>query len=240
MLLVEVELAHQHRVADRPDPEPGAAGAEREVDVVVEDEVRRVRQPDRVHDVAADHEPLEGDVLELDPLRHGRTSAVDGLDHAGLGLDRERVAQVEPGRGLLHEVARGVLADRHQAGLVLRHQRGQAVGGRDHVVVHQPDPVEAGVVRLPHAEVEAARAAEVVGRGRHPQRQVVAVEHLAGVVGAGVVDDEDRVGAVGLPGQAVEHPGQQVGTVEGHDDDGHGSSLVELVESIRRGTSRAP
>ena len=55
----------------------------------------------------------------------------------------------------------GVLAHRHQAGLVLGHQQGQAVGSGDDVVVHQPDPVESLVVRRLHAGAEAARTTGV-------------------------------------------------------------------------------
>jgi hypothetical protein len=43
VLLVEVELADQNRVADRPDPVARTPRAQGEVHVVVEDEVRRVR-----------------------------------------------------------------------------------------------------------------------------------------------------------------------------------------------------
>jgi hypothetical protein len=134
------------------------------------------------------------------------------------------VVEVEAGGGLLDEPARRVLAHRHHACLVLGEQHGQAVGGRDDVVVHQPDPVEAVEVRLPQAEVEAAGAAEVVRAVGDPQRQVAAVpavQHRAGVVAAGVVDDVDRVGTAGLGREAVEHPRQQVGAVERHHDDRH-------------------
>ena len=92
---------------------------------------------------------------------------------------------------------------------------------RDHVVVHQPDAVVPGVVRLPDAEVEAARSPEVVLAVGDAQREVVADQHVPGVVGAGVVDHEDRVDRAGLDGQPVEHPRQQVGAVVGDDDDGH-------------------
>src|SRR5215218_6919958 len=70
VLLAEVQLAHQHRVAQRPDAVAGAPGPEGEVDVVVEDEERRVRDADRVDDLAAEQEPLEGDVLQLDAAWH--------------------------------------------------------------------------------------------------------------------------------------------------------------------------
>ena len=174
-------------------------------------------------DAAADHEALEGDVLHLDQLRHRGAVGVHRVDGSALGAYGERVAQVEVDGRLLHERAGEVLAHRDQAVLVDGHQHREAVGGGHHVVVHQPDAVVAGVVRRPHAEVEAAGAAEVGLRRRHAERQVGArVEHRAGVVGAGVVDDDDRVGGVRLRGEAVEHADEQVGAVVGDDDDRDG------------------
>ena len=85
--------------------------------------------------------------------------------------------------------------------------------------------------------MEAAGAAEVLVAVGHVERQpgaVLALEDLAGVVVAGVVDDEDRVRRAGLRGEPVEHPGEQVGAVVGHDDDRDG-----LAARSSRGTSRA-
>src|SRR3954447_24175759 len=48
VLLAVLQLAHEHRVADRPDAIAGATRAQGEVDVVVEDEERGVGQSDRV------------------------------------------------------------------------------------------------------------------------------------------------------------------------------------------------
>ncbi len=222
VLLVEVELSHQHGVADRPDVATRLAGAYGEVDVVVEDEERRVGEADLGDHTAAHHEPLEGDVLHLDQRWHRRAVGVRRVDRGALGPDGERVAQVELHRRLLHERAGQVLAHGDEAVLVDGHQRGQAVGCGNDVVVHQPDPVEALVVRRPHPAVEAAGAAEVLLRD-HLERQVGAGrplgEHLARVVGAPVVDDDDRVRGVGLRGEPVEHADEQVGAVVGHHDD---------------------
>ena len=56
------------------------------------------------------------------------------------------------------------------------------------------------------------------------------------MVAAGVVDDDHRVGLVGLGDQPVEHPVEQVGPVVGDDDDGDG--LGRLLS--HGGTSRCP
>ena len=128
---------------------PGPAGAHGEVDVVVEDEVRRVGQPDRVDHPPVHHEALEGDVLDLAPARASASrvaytvSTLAVLGRIASGLRRSKCD-----RGLLDQVAGEVLAHRHQAGLVVGQQHGQAVGGRHDVVVHQPDPVVARVVGL--------------------------------------------------------------------------------------------
>ena len=122
-----------------------------------------------------------------------------------------------------------VLADRHQAVLVDRHQHAEAVRRRDDVVVHQPDPVEALLVRRLDAEVEAAGAAEVLlGRitcsGRSGARRAPS-STVCGVVGAGVVDHDHRVRLVLGRGQPTEHPQQQAGAVVGHHDDRDGLSV---------------
>ncbi len=128
---------------------------------------------------------------------------------ARLGRIAHGLCEVEVGGRLLDQSAVDVLAHRHHEGLVLRHQHREAVGGRDDVVVHQPDPVEALLVGRPHSRPEAARAAgvglEVDALEVEP---AVGVEHLAGVVLAGVVDHDHRVGLVGLAGQAVEGAGR--------------------------------
>ena len=119
--------------------------------------------PIRVDHLAADHEALERDVLELDPRRHRRPVGVRRLDARALGPDRQRVAQVEVGAPPSRPAGRSV-----SSRTAIRQASSwasstvEAVGRRDHVVVHQPDPVVARVVRRPHAEVEAAGAAEVV------------------------------------------------------------------------------
>ena len=185
----------------------------------------RVGQPDLLDHRAAHHESLEGDVLDLDPLGHRRAGAVV-LDHPGLGLDRPGVGEVEAGGGLLAEPAVGVLPDAGQAVLILRHQDRQAVRGRDDVVVHQPGAVPALLVGGAQAEVEPAGAAEVLLGADHLQRQPAAAllvgEDPRRVVAAVVVHHDHRVGAVLERGEPVEHAREQVGSVEGHHDDGDG------------------
>jgi hypothetical protein len=66
VLLVEVQLAHQPGITDRPDVKTGLPGPDREVDIVVEDEEGGIGEPDPVHDAPPNHEPLEGDVRQLD------------------------------------------------------------------------------------------------------------------------------------------------------------------------------
>ena len=220
VLLVEVELAHQHRVAHRPDAPTGEAGPDGVLGVVVEDEELRVGEADLPDHAAPDHEALEGDVLHLDQGWHGGAIGIRRVDRRPLGAHHERVAQVEVDGRLLDQGAGEVLANGDEAVLVDRHQGGEAVGRRHDVVVHQPDAVEAAVVGRPHAEVEAAGPAEVGLGGRDVQWQVVArVEDGAGVVSADVVDDDDRVRSVRLGREPVEHPDQQVGAVVGDDDD---------------------
>ena len=148
--------------------------------------------------------------------------------------------EVEVGRRLLDQPAVGVLTDRHHERVVLRHQDRQAVGGGHDVVVHQPDPVEALVVCRLHARPEPTGAAGVLVEVDALEVQAaVGVEHLARVVGAGVVDDDHRVGLVGLRGEPVEGPAEQVGAVVGHDDDrdgltalGHDRNLSWPVKSL--------
>ncbi len=163
--------------------------------------------PIAADDVATHHEPLERHVLQLHALRHRGAGAVGGLDHRGLGLDRQRVRQVEDHRGLLDQRSAGVLADRHQARLVGRQQHRQALRRRHDVVVHQPDPVEALRVRRADREVEAARPAEVLLGAEHLQAgERARGQHVGGVVGGGVVDHDHRVGGTVERGQAGEHP----------------------------------
>ena len=83
--------------------------------------------------------------------------------------------------------------------------------------------VEALVVGRLEAQVEAARAADVLGGvDRHQVGVGGALEHLAGVVGAGVVDDDDAVGAAVQRVQTGQHPLEEVGAVVGHHHDGNG------------------
>ncbi|KRC46285.1 hypothetical protein ASE19_20810 [Nocardioides sp. Root79] len=245
MLLVEVELSHQHGVAHRADREAGPTRTDREVHVVVEDEVRRVGQPDPLHDLAPDQEALEGDVLDLDGRRHVLAPGVRRVDARRLGPDGQRVAQVEAERGLLDQSTGAVLADGDQAGALDLEQAGEAVGRRDDVVVHQPHGVVAAVVGGLQPEVEAPGAAEVLGRvDRDQAGQHAALQHRAGVVGAGIVDHEHRVRRAVEPGQAREHPLQQVGAVERDDDDrdllgAHLKNLSWPVKSPRRPAAAA-
>ncbi len=90
-----------------------------------------------------------------------------------------REAQVESTLAVLGRIASGLRRSKRTAafsasrplrssrtairhGSAVRHQDGEAVGGGHHVVVHQPDAVEARVVRLLDPEVEAAGPAQVV------------------------------------------------------------------------------
>ena len=67
----------------------------------------------------------------------------------------------------------------------------------------------------------------------------VRVEHLAGVVVAGVVDHDHRVRLVRLGGQAVEGPAEQVGPVVGDDDDGDGLAHARNLRWPEKSPRRA-
>ena len=225
VLLAEVELAHQHRVADRPDPVAGAAGAQGEVDVVVEDEVRRVGQADRVDHLAAEQEALEGDVLQLDPRGHRVPVAVVGLDHRAAsgridqGCVRSKsVAAFSTSRPWTS--SRTAIRQASSCG----HQHRQAVGGRARRRRPSARSGRSPARTPPRTPARNPPAPPVFSSRwiRWSVQAAVGVEHLAGVVRAGVVDDDHRVGLVGLRGQAVEHPAEQVGAVVGDDDDGDG------------------
>ena len=174
--------------------------------------------------LAADHEPLEGDVLELDlaPASPPRV-AVASLDASRvLGRIASGLRRSKPGGGLLDQPAARVLADRHQAGLVVGQQHGR--GSRAPAPRRRPS---ARSGRSPRRRPPARRGGSRRRRRGSPRerigrsgRSVRAVEHLAGVVGAGVVDDDTpRPAGASERGQPVEHAGQQVGAVVGHDDD---------------------
>ena len=225
VLLRERQLPDQDGVAHGPDPEAGLAGTQGEVRVVVEDEELRVGQPDARRPPRGAPAGPRTPPPRSPPAAAWPRGTVRRLDARGLGLDRQRVAEVEGGRGLLDQVPVEVLADAHQAVGVLgvdAHEDGQAVGRRHHVVVHQPDAVPATGVRRLHADPEAARAADVLLAPDHLERQVVAGEHLLRVVAARVVHHDHGGDRVRLDDQGVEHPGEQVGPVVGDDDDGDG------------------
>jgi hypothetical protein len=130
-------------------------------------------------------------------------------------------------------LALAVLADGHLAGTGVRGHDLEEVSSGHHVVVQQQDAVVAGVVRLAHAEVEAARSPEVVLRRGDDERKIgPGIEDLARVVRARVVDHDDRVGRAGLRGEAVEHADEEVGAVEGHDDHGDGLGRIRRSDGL--------
>ena len=137
-------------------------------------------------------------------------SAYGRLDHRALGPDRQRVAQVEarsrPSRPACPAGPRAPPSGRPRRSAISTAR--QSGAGHD-VVVHQPDPVEARVVRRPHAEVEAAGAAEVLRRCGSPASGRSVARRRA-PRGCGRCWRCRRrytaSGRRGLGGQPVEHP----------------------------------
>jgi hypothetical protein len=105
----------------------------------------------------------------------------------------------------------------------------QPVGQGGDVVVHQPEPVVSVEVGLADAGVEAAGATGVRLQPKDPHDGLVAVrggQELVGSVGAGVVDDVDRVEGPGLRQQRRQQLRQVVPAVVRDD---HGRDRPVLV-----------
>ena len=108
----------------------------------------------------------------------------------------------------------------------------EASGGGNRVVVHQPYPVRPARVGAVHPVVEASGAALVGAQCEDLHVVVVLTEHLAGPIGAGVVDHQDAVGCPGLVTQrrqALDQEGAAVVSYD-HSTDVHGARLLPRRE----------
>ncbi|VWM24443.1 Uncharacterised protein [Collinsella intestinalis] len=121
------------------------------------------------------------------------------------------------------------------------------LGHHHDVVIHDPEPLGAQFVCALDAGGETARAAQVVAlRSVHnarrtalgirgvalhaPQLVCAAAEvlnHLAGLLGILVIDDDDAPRGARQPAKGVEELGEQLLTFEGHDHD------RQLVDAVR-------